>query len=246
VDAGRVRIATDFRPFERLGQTKTRKDAGRITYIRETYHLRCLSRSCLQVLPSVAAAAGGAKPSGRRVTQFRPGRVYVKGDKSAQPLLLQWPPVESLTRVNQTESQLETFFYKASLDPPNASYAISPTALLWLLLILLVAVVAVPVSLVWRRVREFRRGRMPAAKPELPPLERALRLLEWANRQPDGEDRRRALELVALELARQEHGELGEEARALAWSPPSPPPEQAGELGTRVRSATRGDGASPT
>ena len=29
VDPDRVRIATDFRPFDRLGQHKTRRDAGR-------------------------------------------------------------------------------------------------------------------------------------------------------------------------------------------------------------------------
>jgi hypothetical protein len=245
LDPGRVRIATDFRPFERLGETKTRRDAGRITYIRETYRLRCLSHVCVQVLPSVAAAAGGAKPSGRRATHFPPARVYVKGKSNVQPVLLQWPTVESVTRVNQTESQLETFFYKASLAPPDPSYAISPRALLWLLLLAFLVAFAVPAVLVFRRVRAYRRARMPQGKPELPPLERALRLLEWANRQPAGEERRRALELVAVELLRGGRRELGSEARALAWSAPPPPPEEAGELGTRVRSATGGDGAEP-
>ena len=244
VDPDRVRIATDFRPFERLGQEKTRRDAGRITYIRETYRLRCLSHFCVQQLPSVAAAAGGAKPSGRRATQFHPGRVYVKGRSAVQPILLQWPTVESVTRVNQTESQLETFFYKASLAPPDPSYAVSPRALLWLLLLAFLAALGVPVFLVARRIRAYRRVRMPADKPELPPLERALRLLEWANRQPAGEARRRALELVALELHRGGLGELGTEARALAWSEPPPPPDEAGELGTRVRTVTGGDGAT--
>ena len=221
VDPDRVRIATDFRPFDRLGQHRTRRDAGRITFIRETYRLRCLSRDCVQILPAVAAAAGGAKPSGRRATQFRP----------------------ALTRVNQTESQLQTFFYHADLTPPARSYALSPGGLLWLLLLVLIALLVVPITLVVRRVREYRRARGPAPKEELSPLERALRLLEWANRQPDGEDRRRALELVALELLRGGRDELGGEARELAWSPPTPPAERAGELGTRARGSTGGDGA---
>ena len=89
LDPDRVRIATDFRPFDRLGQHKARRDAGRITYIRETYLLRCLSRECVQALPPVAAAAGGAKPSGRRATQFRPARIDLRGRSSVQPLLLQ-------------------------------------------------------------------------------------------------------------------------------------------------------------
>jgi hypothetical protein len=245
VDPGHVRIATDFRPFDRLEQHRTRRDAGRITFIRETYTLRCLARDCVQLLPSIAAAAGGAKPSGRRATQFRPARVFVAGRSSVQPMLLQWPTVESVTRVNQAEAQLQTFFYHADLTPPARSYALSPTALLWLLLLVFLALIAVPITLVVRRIRAYRRAHAPARREELAPLERALRLLEWANRQPDGEDRRRALELVALELRRGGRDDLGEEARELAWSAPPPPPEQAGELGTRVRTATGGDGATP-
>jgi hypothetical protein len=244
VDPDRVRIATDFGPFDRLSQHKVRSDAGRITSIRETYRLRCLSRECVQILPSVAAAAGGAKPSGRRETEFPPAQVYVQGRSSVQPILLQWPTVESVTRVNQAESQLQTFFYHADLTPPARSYALSPSGLLWLLFVVALALAAVPVAIALRRVREYRRVRGPAPRQELAPLERALRLLDWANRQPEGEKRRRALELVALELEREGRGELGDEARALAWSPPSPPPEQAGELGTRVRSTTGRDGAN--
>ena len=199
----------------------------------------------MQLLPSIAAAAGGTKPSGRRATQFRPARVFVAGRSNVQPTLVQWPTVESVTRVNQAESQLQTFFYHADLTPPARSYALSPTGLLWLLLLVVLALIAVPVTLVVRRVRAYRRAHAPAPREELAPLERALRLLEWANRQPDGEDRRRALELVALELGRGGRHDLGEEARELAWSEPPPPPEQAGELGTRARTATGGDGATP-
>jgi hypothetical protein len=244
VDPDGVRIATDFRPFDRLSQHRTRRDAGRITYIRETYRLRCLSRDCVQVLPSVASAAGGAKPSGRRATQVRPARIYVQGRSSVQPTLLQWPTIESVTRVNQAEAQLQTFFYHADLKPPARSYALSTGGLLWLLLLVFLALFAVPATLAVRRIRAYRRARGPAPREELPPLERALRLLEWANHQPAGENRRRALELVALELLRGGRHDLGGEARELAWSPPPPPPEEAGELGTRVRSATGGDGAN--
>jgi len=244
VDPGRVRIATEFGPFDRLAQHRLRRDAGRIAYIRETYRLRCLSRQCVQVLPSIAAAAGGAKPSGRRATQFPPARVYVQGSSSVQPILLQWPTVESVTRVNQAESQLQTFFYHADLTPPGRSYALSPSGALWLLFVVVLLVASVPVALALRRWRAYRRARGPAPREELAPLERALRLLEWANRQPAGENRRRALELVALELLRGGRGDLGDEARALAWSPPAPPAEEAGRLGTRVRTATGSDGAN--
>jgi hypothetical protein len=244
VSPGRVRIATDFRPFDRLAQHRRRRDVGRITYIRETYTLRCLSRDCVQILPAVFAAAKGAQAPQRRPTTFRLSRIFVKGRSSVQPLLLQWPTVESVTRVNQAEAQLQTFFYHADLKPPARSYALSTGGLLWLLLLVFLALFAVPATLVVRRIRAYRRARGPAPREELPPLERALRLLEWANRQPAGENRRRALELVALELLRGGRHDLGGEARELAWSPPPPPPEEAGKLGTRVRSATGGDGAN--
>jgi hypothetical protein len=245
VDPDRLRIATDFRPFERLDTHRTTRDAGRITYIRQTYALRCLSRQCLQVLPSVAAAAGGARPSGRRATLFRPARVFVAGSSTVSPLLIQWPTVETLTRVNQAEAQLQTFFYHATLTPPDPSYAFAPRTLLGILVLGVLVALAIPVALVLRRLEERRRAQLPQPKPELPPLERALRLLEWANRQSDGEDRRRALELVAVELLRGGEPNLGAAARELAWSPSSPPADEAGRLGAQVRSATGGDGASP-
>jgi hypothetical protein len=244
VDPDRVRIATDFRPFERLGTQRTRRDAGRITYIRQTYRLRCLSAQCLQLLPSIAAAAGGARPSGRRATLLRPARVFVTGSSAVSPLLIQWPTVETLTRVNQTESQLQTFFYHSTLTPPDPSYALAPRTLLGTLVLAVLVAFAIPVALLLRRLEERRRARLPQPKPELPPLERALRLLEWANRQSDGEDRRRALELVALELLRGGEEHLGTAARELAWSPPNPPADEAGQLGARVRTATGGDGAT--
>jgi hypothetical protein len=245
VDPDRVRIATDFRPFERLATHRTRRDAGRITYIRQTYTLRCLARQCLQVLPTVAAAAGGAQASGRRATLFRPGRVYVTGRSTVSPLLIQWPSVETLTRVNQSESRLQTFFYHATLMPPDPTYALAPRTLLGLLVLGVLVALAIPVALVLRRLEERRRERLPKPKPELPPLERALRLLEWANRQSDGEDRRRALELVAVELLRGGEPALGAAARELAWSPSSPRADEAGRLGARVRSVAGGNGAAP-
>jgi hypothetical protein len=156
----RVRIATDFRPFERLATQRTRRHAGRITYIRQTYTIRCLARQCLQVLPSVAAAAGGAQVSGRRATLFRPARVYVTGRSTVSPLLVQWPTVETLTRVNQSEARLQTFFYHASLTPPDPTYAVAPRTLLGLLVLGILVALAIPVALVLRRLQQRRRARL--------------------------------------------------------------------------------------
>jgi hypothetical protein len=72
---------------------------------------------------------------------------------------------------------------------------------------------------------------------DLPPLERALLLLEWARRRPDGEDRRRALELLAGALENEGRSALAGDARALAWSDDSPSPEQATALARRVKEA---------
>jgi len=88
--------------------------------------------------------------------------------------------------------------------------------LIWLAVALLV-LLAIPAAIVRRRLGERRRARAPAPKPQLPPLERALQLLEWANSRREGSDRRRALELVAVELSRGGRSDLSTEARALAW-----------------------------
>jgi hypothetical protein len=243
-DPGKLHVKASFVPFERVAHKTTRRDAGRITFIRETWTLRCLVRRCAQVQPTFAAGIAGAKGSGRRATTPPPAQISYDGG-GVEPLQLEWPTVEWLTRINRTEESSPNYFYHVDLAPPTASYAISPGRLLGVLSAALLVLLAVPASLVLRRILERRRAHAPESKDELPPLERALRLLEWANDRPVGDDRRRALELVAVELVRSGRPDLGAKARELAWQPPSPASEEAGRLGARVRTTMGGNGASP-
>jgi hypothetical protein len=97
-----------------------------------------------------------------------------------------------------------------------------------------VALLALPVGLF---VGWIRRRRPPPAEPEpeLPPLERALRLVEWARERQNGVERRKALEALAVELDVSGRAALAENTRALAWSSASPSPAASDELVTSVR-----------
>jgi hypothetical protein len=112
--------------------------------------------------------------------------------------------------------------------------------LLVLLLVLAALVLLAPAGLLARRAYlERRAAAAPEPEPELEPLERALRLVEWSQDRRDGEDRRRALEALAEELETVE-SPLADDARALAWSPGSPSPQGATLLVARVREGTNG------
>ncbi|HZC29101.1 MAG TPA: hypothetical protein VE269_05120 [Gaiellaceae bacterium] len=238
-----VRVRTPFSPLEPVNRETHRWDAGRITYIRTAWTLRCLSRRCAQKQPTFAAGVGGAKGTYRRATAVPPAKVVYVG-RPNRTLTLYWPTVEWLSRINQTEEATGSYFYHVDLVPPAVSYAVSPGHLLVYLTLALVVLVAVPVAIVRRRIVERRRAGAPAPEPEVAPLERALRLLELANADGDSAGRRRALELVAVELRRSGRDELSSEARTLAWQRPAPPADDAGELGARVRSTVGGNGAS--
>lgn len=213
IDPETVDVRTSFKPFEVIGDVdKRRRDVGNQTELTYTYTLRCDEFLCL--------------PRGGRIPfRFAPARIG--------PLRVEWPSIEVATRVN--ESELNAFRYRALLTPlPVPTYRIGPTALaattfLGAGLLLLVAAFF-----------GFRIGRRAWARrsPELdlPPVERALVLLRWTR---DGEDRRRALELLAEALDDEPSPQLARAARKLAWSDEPPSAEQADELARRIEEARR-------
>jgi hypothetical protein len=242
-DPSKVHVRTRFTPLEPVTQTTRRWDVGRLTYIRKTWTLRCLSRLCAQIEPTFSAGLNGAKGTGRRATPLAPARI-VYAARGLPSLTLAWPTVEWLSRINQTAESSGSFFYHVDLVPPPVSYAISPGRLLILLAVVLVVVLAILAAIVRRRLAERRRARLPHREPELPPLERALRLLEHALGD-DGAGRRRALELVAVEVERAGERALSTELRALAWQPAVPPADEAEQIGARIRSTMASNGAAP-
>ena len=213
IDPDTLDVRTAFKPFERVGDVERgRRDVGDQTQLTYMFTLRCDEFLCL--------------PRGGRIP-FRFPAAQVG------PIKAEWPGLEIGSRIN--ESELNAFRYRATLTPlPKPTYRIAPNALavtsfaLAGLLLLLAGAFAFRIaSRAWAR-------RPPEL--ELPPVERALVLLRWTR---DGEDRRRALELLAEALDDEESRELARAARKLAWSDEPPSREQAEELAQRIEEARR-------
>jgi hypothetical protein len=103
------------------------------------------------------------------------------------------------------------------------------------LLLLAALLLALPGRLTWSWVRSRRKPPPVEEAPELTPLERALVLVEQARDSVDGEDRRKALEVLAVELDAARRADQADQARRLAWSPAEPTPAAAGDLVESVR-----------
>jgi hypothetical protein len=209
----RLDVRTRFRPFETVGDVlRTRRDIGHETQLTYTFTLRCNEFLCL--------------PRGGRIPfRFTPARVG--------PIRVPWPALEVGTRIN--ESELNAFRYRAILTPlPSTTYRTTPRTLAAVtlgaagILLLLAAVIGARIA---RRVWARR-----APELDLSPVERALLILRWTR---DGEDRRRALELLAEALDQESRRDLSRAARKLAWSDAAPTRREADELARTVEEARR-------
>jgi hypothetical protein len=248
LDPDRVRLAAAFPPYELVRKMQIeRRDHDRYTRLRYTITLRCLGRPCLagEVSPGVTPA-GGQPPSRRaeRVFNFRPAHIYYDEPGEDKPRHLKrvwWPRLEALTRISPSEPgltfALRTPFRTTISSMPDVTYRISPTLLGTGLLVVAALLLALPGRFTWTWLRS-RRKPPPVEKPvPLTPLERALVLVEQARESVDGEDRRKALEVLAVELDASRRTDHADEARRLAWSPSEPTPEAAGELVESVRNS---------
>ena len=231
VDPASVRVSTQFVPWEIVGpQVRTRSDSGSNTHLRTTFTLRCTSSPCL---PNNNASA----------LEFNPARVSYANPAGApgarQSLTIDFPLLLVSSRfaaANAEGPDASSTLWRADLASfPSASYGISPTLLIWMLIGGAVLLTAGGVALAFVAIP--RRQPEPEPEPEplplLTPLEQALELLE-ASHEDGAEDRRRALELVA-EVLDVEHPDLARAARTLAWSEDDPLVEQTSGLATRVR-----------
>jgi hypothetical protein len=242
LDPGRVELTPRFFPYERVGDVRVeRRDHGDVTRLRYTMRLRCLGPQCI---PSRLPSAAGPQEPGRgerKAVRFRPSfLVYDQEPRNRLLQVVRWPTLESVSRINESQVGPSEFFFRAGYRPlPGITWLLNPL-LLALLLALAALVLLTPAALLVRRAYlERRAAAEPEPEPELAPLERALRLVEWSRDRPDGEDRRRALEALAEELENVE-SPLADDARALAWSRSSPSPDGATLLVERVREGTNG------
>lgn len=238
VDPGSVRVSADFAPWRLVERPiQVRGDSGNATHLRTVFVLRCLTSPCA--------------PSGQLVAvEFPSAKVAYAGrdgEAARDAIELVWPRLGVYSRSSTSilEARGSAIPWRADLlSMPAASYRVSPTVALVLLLAgsaLFAAGAVVLVYLAWPR-----RTPPPPPEPELPPepklspLEQALALLEDTMRTNGVADRRRALELVA-EVLEVHEDDLAEVARTLAWSEAAPRVEQTKDLASLVRAALEED-----
>ena len=239
LDPAKLRVEADFKPYELVGAVeRDRRDLGRYTRLRYEYSLRCLTLGCIpEQLQTELREREGARGE-RRTFRFPPAQVRYDDPSGEFPGLLRnvsWPPVTSVSRLNEAQSETE-FPFRASPEAlPPPSYTASPALVVGGLLLAGLVLLAWPARLGLRAWRERRPPVVQEAAPSLTPLERAMLLVEWAREWRDGDDRRRSLEVLADELERTGAATLSGQASELAWSRDPPSPEAVAALLERVR-----------
>ncbi len=233
------RVVRSFAPYSVEGTTTARRDAGRFSQLRYTFRLRCLREACLST-------------SGRARVRFDPLRVLYR-TAAGEPRVVRvtWPQVELYSRLasvpkEEEEEQSSTSRFntpvmapwRADLTAlPAVSHRSSPTLLTALLLLaagllVLPACVLIYLALPWRASPSWESWLA-----QLPPIERALAVLERARTQGDATARRRALERLGMELRVRGADELAREALELAWTEAAPTSEAILRLEQHIRLA---------
>jgi hypothetical protein len=228
-------VQASFAPWKAVAPPKqVRRDgSASSTYIGKTYQLRCLEADCTSQNDTFVEVFDKARVS------------YVTRDGAHKVMQVRWPNevVDSRDAQKTLSAQGDTVApWKAALfSLPSVTYSISPTLLFSLLLLAGIVLLLAAGGLVYlaRRGTTVRAAPAPPPPPPaplLPPLERALLLLELEDRVDGAGDQRRALERVAEELTRRGETELARAARALAWSETPPGTEQTNQFAASARS----------
>jgi len=238
-DPDRLRVRLRFEPYEAVGGIhETRRRTGRLVHLRYEATLRCLHVGCLA--PRAETKLGGQEEgrAERHTVQFPPAAVLEGAEGKGKLLLTRlFPPVQVVSRINTADRG----GFAASLEPPSSTYRIRPALLAGLALAGAALLLLFPLVLAgrlahgrWRATRVWR---------PLPPLERALTLVDWSARREDaGEERRKALEALAVVAEERGARPLAETTRALAWAAEPPAPGPTGEAGFEARRTLDGGG----
>ena len=220
IDPDRIRVLSFFQPF-RDRTSIERVDADNITALIYTIELHCLTLSC-------------TSRDQRELTYSFGARIVSDVGPVQQ---VRWPEVSVVTRIPTEEGPAENTGeapnewpppWRASVSLPEPSYRASPTLLAWVLAGLGVLLLAGSTGAGYLLLR---RGRFLQERP-VAPLDRALELLRNAR---TDEERRAALEALALALETELEPDLAEPARALAWSQGRPSESAAAELASLAK-----------
>lgn len=227
-----VRVNADFDPYVLVApEHRSREDEGELTRVTYRFWLQCATRQCL---PGEPKRTIEFEQAGLAYTLVDPDFLGLSGGARTVGTL-SWPPVEVASRLGPTSTQDVSWRAETATLPPPA-YRFDPT----LATIVLLGGAGGLVALAALLLSPFAPRRTLAlaedlAEGELSPLERALLLLETSMNGAVA-DRRRALELLARELAAHGEHELSARARALAWSKRPPSTEEATGFAGTVRS----------
>jgi hypothetical protein len=245
LDPDRIALRASFLPYRIVdGVSRSSREFGRFTRVTFRLTLRCLTVACVpRRLGSVLGAQEGRGE--RRTIRFKPARIVYDDPKSPKLRHLRrvwWPPLDAISGLSASNTGVPGFGsapgaeFDAALTPlPEPSYRLPPELLGGVLLGGAATLLAFPAGLV---ARELRRRRPEAeAESELPPLARALLLVERARDEGEAAERREALEALAFELDGTSEEGRAREVRALAWSPDDPSPQRISELVDAVRSS---------
>ncbi|HEV2591237.1 MAG TPA: hypothetical protein VGU02_05025 [Gaiellaceae bacterium] len=220
IDAGSIQVAAPFAPWEQVGEPKISTAETPETLERSiVYTLRCLDFACL--------------PRGTTVERFQLPVVTVTAESTSQAsevVKRPWPPVRVSGRflppvIGSVRPQL---LRETGARPIR--FAVSPrrSALVFDLAGAALGLAALALAAV--ELTRYRARRRSAAD-DRPPLVRALDLIREA-RSRDEADRRRAVALLARLLP--EPGAERSAATEIAWSKPTPSPEELDELAEHI------------
>jgi len=262
VDPDFVQLRAFFDPFRQSAETVARRDQGDLTKFEYTLTLQCLTISCL---PSMTRKREFSLAVPRVVF-----RVPAKGGSYQATIGVDLPPVAITSRLDAEEvkaarelsplrvlegptsglvpEDAAVLVRDSSGHLPAASYRISPSLLVAILLALAALLTIAAGALVVRQLR--RTGVVPPPAPPPPPpasaLDHALGQLDLALANGKVGQQRKALELLAAELGHSGEAGLAQEARQLAWSDDSVARDEARSLVQTVRATVDGrdDGRS--
>jgi hypothetical protein len=214
-----LRVSYDLAPLQQVGPTHTtRVTRGDVELMTIAVPVTCISDGCLAT---------------RGVAQLRlaPARVSIATAAGVLRVSAGWPLLPVRDRVRSADVNAAQPPLEADASPVPPTYRASPETLAAIFDFVAALFGVCTVGLIVRQARLLtRRGRRP---PDVA-LIRAIRLTRSAQALP-GPERRRALALLARVLGR---GEFHGRATRLAWSQPTPEPD---ELETLVQAIERED-----
>jgi hypothetical protein len=211
IDRRRARAQTlhlsyDLAPLQPIGPARAiRVTRGDVELMTIAIPVACISDACL--------AAHG-------ISQLRlaPAKASIATATGVRSVSAAWPSLAIRDRVRSADVNALQPPVEADASPLPPTYRASPATLATIIDIAAVLLGLSAVGLAaWELLLARRRRRAPEVA-----LARAIRLARSAQALP-GPERRRALELLARALGR---SELHRQATRLAWSEPTPEPDE--------------------